>query len=111
MIPESAQYRRLRRLWTDHRAAPFPSAGTQDPRFQEIALYESWLGSLAESALEKGGRLVPAHRAMLDVRLQEGDRSLWSLAGELGEPVRSYVARLLAIQAVLASLPVDSRQG
>jgi hypothetical protein len=44
---------------------------------------------------------------MLDVREAEGNQSLWSLAGELGEPVRSYVARLIAIQELLTELPVD----
>jgi hypothetical protein len=44
---------------------------------------------------------------MLDVRSREteGRRALWSLAAELGDPVRSYVARLLAIQDLLVSLP------
>jgi hypothetical protein len=28
-------------------------------------------------------------------------------AGELGEPVRSYVARLIAIEDLLAGLPVE----
>jgi hypothetical protein len=44
---------------------------------------------------------------MLDVREAEGNRPLWSLAGELGEPVRSYVARLIAIQELLTELPEE----
>ena len=70
-----------------------------------MALYESWLGSIVEAALTRGGRLVPAHRSMLEAREAEGNQTLWSLAAELGEPVRSYVARLMAIQDLLGTLP------
>lgn len=70
-----------------------------------MALYESWLGSIVEAALVRGGRLAPAHRPMLEAREAEGNQTLWSLAAELGEPVRSYVARLMAIQDLLATLP------
>jgi hypothetical protein len=109
LIPEGEQYARLRRLWDEHRADAFPDALAHDPRIQEVALYESWLGSLVEAALELGGRLSPAHRRMLDVREAEGNQPLWSLAGEMGEPVRSYVARLIALQELLADLPLESR--
>jgi len=38
-------------------------------------------------------------------------RRLWDehihLGGELGDPVRSYLARLIAIEDILISLPVD----
>jgi len=44
---------------------------------------------------------------MLEAREAEGNQTLWSLAAELGEPVRSYVARLMAIQEMLGSLPPD----
>ncbi len=70
-----------------------------------MALYESWLGSIVEAALARGGRLAPAHRSMLEAREAEGNQALWSLAAELGEPVRSYVARLMAIQDMLGTLP------
>jgi hypothetical protein len=46
---------------------------------------------------------------MLDVREAEGNQPLWSLAGEMGEPVRSYVARLIALQELLTDLPLESR--
>ena len=57
--------------------------------------------------LARDGRLTRVHRLMLEVREREGNQALWGAAGELGEPVRSYVARLLAIQEVLGSLPVE----
>jgi hypothetical protein len=41
------------------------------------------------------------------VREKEGNQALWGAAGELGDPVRPYVARLLAIQELLGSLPTD----
>lgn len=72
-----------------------------------MALYESWLGSIVEAALARGGRLVPTHRSMLEMREAEGNQTLWSLAAEEGEPVRSYVARLMTIQDLLGSLPQD----
>jgi len=107
LITEGDHYSRLLRLWDEHRVDAFPAAQTDDRRLQEVALYESWLGGLVEGALARGARLSPAHRKMLDVREAEGNQSLWSLAGELGEPVRSYVARLIAIQELLTELPVD----
>jgi hypothetical protein len=101
-LPDAAL--RLRRLWEEHRKAPFPGS-TDDPRLQEVALYQSWLGSVVEAALAGGGRLSAKHRSMLAVREREGDRALWVAAADLGEPVRSHVARLLAIQAALVALP------
>ncbi len=98
---------RLRRLWDAHRKDAFPAEGTSDPRIQEVALYESWLGSIVEAALERGGRLASGHGGMLDARRAEGSRALWSAAAELGEPVRSYVARLMAIEDLLDTLPRD----
>jgi hypothetical protein len=98
---------RLRRLWDQHRVDAFPAAGTRDPRLQEVALYESWLGAIVEEALAGGGRVGAAHRRMLEARQSERDPTLWSVAAELGEPVRSYVARLMAIEDVLATLAED----
>ena len=98
---------RLRRLWTAHRGDPFPAAETSDPRVQEVALYESWLGSIVEASLARGGRLAAGHGSMLDARRAEGSGALWSAAAELGEPVRSYVARLMAIEDLLGNLPRD----
>jgi hypothetical protein len=109
LIPEGEHYARLRRLWDEHRVDAFPAAETVDRRLQEVALYESWLGGLVEGALAAGARLSPVHRRMLDVREAEGSQALWSVAGELGEPVRSYVARLIAIQDLLSELPVDDQ--
>ena len=107
MIPKGEQYGRLRGLWQEHRVDAFPAGETRDRRIQEVALYESWLGGLVESALARGGRLSREHRRMLEIREEEGSQPLWRLAGELGEPVRSYVARLIAIQELLGELPVE----
>lgn len=104
---QTEQEVRLRRLWDEHRHVPFPASDTSDPRLQELALYESWVGGVVEAALSRGGTLTRVHRLMLEVREREGNRALWGAAAELGEPVRSYVARLLAIEELLASLPVD----
>ncbi len=105
--PPSEGYARLRRLWETHRGDAFPAADTVDPRLQEVALYESWLGSIVEAALARGGRLVDAHAGMLEARRAEGSPALWHAAAELGEPVRSYVARLMAIEDLLSTLPPD----
>jgi len=43
---------------------------------------------------------------MLDTRRTEGNQRVFRAAGELGAGVRSYVARLIAIQDLLAQLPV-----
>jgi hypothetical protein len=96
---------RLRRLWNEHTHRPFP-ASTDDPRVQEVALYSSWLGSMVEVALHKG-ELTPEHAKMLKVRRKEGNQVLFRASGELGEPVRSYVARLIAIEDILSGLPVE----
>ena len=100
----SPELARLRRLWEDHTHSPFPAAGG-DPRVQEVALYSSWLGSIVEVVVRRG-ELDPAHAEMLRVRRQEGNQALFRASGELGEPVRSYVARLLALEEILSSLPV-----
>jgi hypothetical protein len=43
---------------------------------------------------------------MLRTRRTEGNQALFRAGGELGEPVRSYVARMIAIENLLAELPV-----
>ena len=95
---------RLRRLWDEHIHRPFPGTGN-DPRLQEVALYSSWLGSIVEVALLHGA-LDPNHAEMLKTRRAEGNQVLFRAGGELGEPVRSYVARLITIEDLLAQLPV-----
>jgi hypothetical protein len=100
----SDQVVRLRRLWDEHIHRPFPGTGN-DPRLQEVALYSSWLGSIVEVALLKGA-LDPNHAEMLKTRRAEGNQLLFRAGGELGEPVRSYVARLITIEDLLAQLPI-----
>jgi hypothetical protein len=104
---ESEEGRELQRLWDEVRHRPFPAAGTGDPALQELALYESWLGSIVEVALANGGRLSPAHSALLTVREAEGNQSLFKAGAELGESGRSYLARLLAVEEVLRRLPAE----
>ena len=104
MIEDSEQVRRLRRLWNDHVHSPSPVGGS-DPRQQEVALYASWVGSMVEVALSRGS-LDRNLSLMLETRRAEGNQRVFRAAGELGEPVRSYVARLMAIEDVLAELPV-----
>jgi len=72
---------------------------------QEVALYSSWLGSIVDVVVRRG-ELDPSHAEMLRVRRKEGNQALFRASGELGEPVRSYVARLLALEEILSSLPV-----
>jgi len=100
----SDQVLRLRRLWEEHVHRPFPGNGT-DSRLQEVALYSSWLGSIVAVALLDGA-LDPKHAEMLKTRREEGNQVLFQAGGELGEPVRSYVARLITIEDLLAQLPV-----
>ena len=95
---------RLRRLWDEHIHRPFPAAG-DDPRVQEVALYSSWLGSMVEAALSRGA-LDAEHAKMLKVRRDEGNQGLFRASAELGEPVRSYVARLITIEDILSGLPL-----
>jgi hypothetical protein len=99
----SPEVLKLRRLWDEHVHRPFPGTGS-DPRLQEVALYSSWLGSIVEVALLEGS-LDPNHAEMLKTRRAEGNQVLFRAGGELGEPVRSYVARLIAIEDLLAQLP------
>jgi hypothetical protein len=100
----SEQVLRLRRLWDEHIHAPSPAGGS-DPRQQEVALYASWVGSMVEVALEHGS-LDHNLATMLATRRAEGNQRVFRAAGDLGEPVRSYVARLIAIEDLLAELPV-----
>lgn len=101
LTPEVA---RLRKLWNEHVHTPFPS-NSDDSRVQEVALYSSWLGSIVEAVVQRGD-LDPQHAEMLKVRRKEGNQALFRASGELGEPVRSYVARLPALEEILSSLPV-----
>lgn len=105
--PPSSAYVRLRRLWDQHCHDTFPAGPEDDPQFQEIALYASWLGGLAEAALARGGRLAKEHWQMLEVRRAEGNAAVWTLAGGLGGHARAYVARLMALEEALAGLPPE----
>lgn len=75
------------------------------PHAQEVALYASWLGSMVEVAM-RTGTVGAEHSQMLKVRRAEGNQVLFQASGELGEPARSYIARLIAIEDILSSLPV-----
>ena len=99
------QILRLRRLWDQHVHSPSPVGGS-DPREQEVALYASWIGSVVEVALRRGS-LDRDLATMLETRRVEGNERVFRAAGDLGEPVRSYVARLIAIEDLLAELPVS----
>jgi hypothetical protein len=100
----SEQVLRLRRLWDAHVHTASPVSGS-DPRQQEVALYASWIGSVVEVALRRGS-LDRNLARMLETRRAEGNQRVFRAAGDLGEPVRSYVARLIAIEDLLAELPV-----
>ena len=94
----------MRKLWNEHVHSAFPST-SEDPRVQEVALYSSWLGSIVETTVARG-ELDRKHASMLAARREEGNQALFRAGGDLGEPVRSYVARLLAMEEILSSLPV-----
>jgi len=102
--PATEEVLRLRRLWNAHIHSSSPVGGG-DPREQEVALYASWIGSVVEVAL-RGGYLDRNLSTMVETRRNEGNERVFRAAGELGEPVRSYVARLIAIEDLLAQLPV-----
>ena len=91
-------------LWNEHVHSAAPPSG-RDPRRQEVALYASWVGSVVEVVLREGS-LDRNLAKMLETRRTEGNQRVFRAAGELGEPVRSYVARLMAIEDLLAELPV-----
>ena len=103
--PLLPQAQRLATLWYEHRAVPFPSAETDSPPLQEVAFFASWLGTIVEATLARGGWLKPEHRHLLQARREEGDPALWRAAAELGGPFRPYVARLLAMEEELVGLP------
>ena len=60
---------------------------------------------MVEVALARGS-LDRNLAIMLETRRAEGNERVFRAAGELGEPVRSYVARLMTIEDLLAKLPV-----
>ena len=98
------QILRLRRLWDQHVHSPSPVGGS-DHTEQEVALYASWIGSVVEVALRRGS-LDRNLATMLETRRVEGNERVFRAAAELGEPVRSYVARLITIEDLLTELPV-----
>ncbi|TMC80775.1 MAG: hypothetical protein E6I61_03910 [Chloroflexi bacterium] len=104
MRAETPELLRLRRLWNEHVHTPSPVGGA-DPREQEVALYASWIGSVVEVVLARGS-IDPNLVKMLETRRAEGNQRVFRAAGELGESVRSYVARLIAIEELLAQLPI-----
>ena len=65
---------------------------------------------MADSALRRG-HLDPQHAEMLKTRRKEGNQALFRAGGELGEPMRCYVARLITIEDLLSSLPVQGQTG
>lgn len=100
---KSESLQKLERLWNEHIHSPSPVGGS-DPRQQEVALYASWVGSVVEVAFRRGS--LDANLAeMLETRRGEGNERVFRAAGELGEPVRSYAARLIAIEDLLSELP------
>jgi len=90
-------------LWDEHIHSPSP-VRARDSNEQEVALYASWVGSVVEVALSRGS-LDANLRKMLDTRRAEGNERVFRAAAELGGPVRTYVARLIAIEDLLAQLP------
>jgi hypothetical protein len=97
----------LRRLWNEQRQRPFPGGAGNDPALDEIALYQAWLGPIADAALARGGRLAPGHAEMLAARRAEASSGIWAAAGGLTGEAKEYVARLLSIEELLAGLPAD----
>lgn len=104
MKPEPEEVVRLRRLWDQHIHSASPVGGS-DPREQEVVLYATWIGSVVVVVLRRGS-LDRNLATMLETRRAEGNERVFRAAGELGDPVRSYVARLIAIEDLLAELPV-----
>lgn len=72
-----------------------------------MQLYASWLGPIVEAAIARGGRLAPVHALMLEQRRVEAGPELWAAAADLGEAGRTFVARLKALEEILAELPVE----
>ena len=102
MNAEPGDLPRLRRLWDRHRTTPFPERGA-DAATQELALYESWLGTIVEETLAKG-KVSAAHCGLLRARSEEGNQPLFRLASDLGEVGRAYAGRLLAIEDLVRRL-------
>ena len=107
MPANAEQEAELRRLWDLVRRGSLPELAGRETAVQELALYQSWLGSIAESAIERGGTLTEEHRKLLEIRREEGNQALWSAAADLGESARQHLARLLAVEDLLGKLPVD----
>jgi len=63
------------------------------------------LEPIVEAALKRDGQLAAGHSALLRQRREEGNGALFAAAGALGEPARSYIARLLAVEELLGDLP------
>jgi hypothetical protein len=104
LVPETSRLAQLQRLWTEHVHQPVPAADA-DPRVQEVVLYATWVGSMVEVALSRGS--LDANRSlMLKTRRAEGNQPLFRAGAELGEPLRSYLARVIAMEDLLAALPV-----
>lgn len=61
---------------------------------------------MVEVALRRGS-LDANLRTMLETRRAEGNQRVFRAAGDLGERARSYVARLIAIEDLLAELPPE----
>ena len=60
-----------------------------------------------EASLARDGRLSRQHRRMLDIRHGEGNQAVWAAGGSIGESGRTYVARLIAVEDLLSSLPSE----
>jgi len=60
---------------------------------------------MVEVALRQGS-LDRNLATMLGTRRAEGNQRVFRAAGDLGEPVRTYIARLITIEDLLAELPV-----
>jgi hypothetical protein len=58
-----------------------------------------------EATIAAGGRLSHPHALMLEVRRAEGNQGLWAAAAGQPEHVRTYAARLMAIEDLLETLP------
>jgi len=61
---------------------------------------------MVEVALRRGS-LDHNLATMLATRRAEGNQRVFRAAGDLGEPVRSYVARLITIEDLLAQFPLE----
>ncbi|MFZ0218516.1 MAG: hypothetical protein WAM30_21470 [Candidatus Dormiibacterota bacterium] len=105
--PLLPQAQRLAILWHEHRSTAFPAGDADSPPRQEVAFFASWIGTIVEATMARGGRVTAAHRHLLQARREEGDPALWRAAAELGGPFRPYVARLLAMEEELVELPEE----